>query len=102
MASIAQILETVDSVMSKVNAVAQLPGVNLIPYVSTISGIISTVHSVYQAGKDVTPFISEIKKTFDTPGTPSQEDVDALHAKIKDLEAQIDEPLPEKDPDEPE
>ncbi len=101
MASISSILEAIDKAMSVVKTVADTPGVNLIPYVSTLSGVIGTVHAVYTAGRNIEPFITAIKDTFDRPGTPTPADMAALDAKIAELEAAIDAPLPPKEDGEP-
>lgn len=101
MADLTQILEAVDSVMLKIKTVADVPGINLLPYVSTASSVISAVHMAYVAGKDITPYITAIQDTFSKPGLPSTEDVVALDAKIAALEAKVQAPLPPKEDGEP-
>lgn len=102
MVDIKSVLETMDKVMSTVKVAADMPGINLIPYVSTISGIIGTVHSVYSAGKVIEPYLEEIQATFPGGGkVPTQIEVDALNVKIKSLEAQLQAPMPAKEDGEP-
>lgn len=100
MASISDVLETMDRVMLGIKAVADTPGISLIPYVSTVSGIIGTVHAAYEAGKNITPYIEAIKNTFDGK-TPSEDEIATLNARIAALEAEIDAPLPPKEDGEP-
>ena len=95
--SIKDILEAIDTAMSVVKTVADTPGINLIPYVSTLSGVIGTVHAAYTAGKNIEPYIQALSDTFTKPGTPSEADMAALDAKIAQLEAQIDAPMPPKE-----
>ncbi len=97
MSSISDILEALDKAMSVVKTIADTPGVNLIPYVSTLSGVIGTVHMAYTAGKDIEPFIQALSDTFTKPGTPTPADMAALDAKIAELEAKIDAPMPPKE-----
>lgn len=101
MADISQILEAIDTVMTKIKSVADIPGINLLPYVSTASSVIGAVHMAYTAGKDITPYITAIQDTFSKPGTPSEDDMAALDAKIADLEAKVQAPLPPKEDGEP-
>lgn len=101
MADLKQILEAVDSVMVTIKTVADMPGVSLIPYVSTASSVIGAVHMAYTAGKDITPYVNAIQNTFGNTGVPSQADLDALDATIASLEAKVQEPLPPKEEGEP-
>lgn len=101
MADLKQVLEAVDSVMVKIKTVADMPGVNLIPYVSTASSVIGAVHMAYTAGKDIRPYVQAIQDTFSRPGMPNEADLTALDAKIADLEAKVEAPLPPKEDGEP-
>jgi hypothetical protein len=101
MADIKTILEAVDSVMVKIKTVADMPGVSLIPYVSTASSVIGAVHMAYTAGKDITPYVEAIQATFLKPGVPSAGDLATLNARITALEAKVQEPLPPKEAGEP-
>lgn len=93
MSSIQEILDAIDTAMSTVKTIADTPGVNLIPYVSTLSGVIGTVHAAYTAGKNIEPYITAIKNTFAKPDV-SETDMVALDAKIAELETQVQTPLP--------
>lgn len=96
MSSITEVLDTVDNVLMTIKNIADMPGVNLIPYVSTASSVISIIHAAHEAGKAVTPYIEAVKKTFDGD-KPTDEELAALNAKIEELEAAVDAPLPPKE-----
>jgi hypothetical protein len=101
MSDIKQFLETLDNAMGVVKTIADTPGINLVPYVSTLSGVIGTVHAVYSAGKDIAPFVQAVSDTFTKSEAPSEDDMTALDAKIADLEAAVDAPLPPAEDGEP-
>lgn len=101
MATVTEVLDTVDTVMTKIAAIGQLPGVSLIPYVSTAASIINTVHMAYVAEKDIAPFLANIKNTYSQPGLPSEQDIADLKAQIAVLRADEDDPLPPKEDGEP-
>jgi len=94
MANVKQILEAVDAAMTTIKNIADTPGINLIPYVSTLSSVIGGVHMAYTAGKNIEPYITAIKDTYTVPGSPTPADIAALDARIADLVAQVQAPLP--------
>ena len=96
MADLKQVLDAVSTALGVIKTVAETPGVNMIPYATTISSAISALQAAYSLGKNIEPYISAIKETF-SGGVPSQGALDALDAKIVDLEAQADAPLPPKE-----
>lgn len=98
--SLTEVLDAIDTAMGVVKTVAESPGASLLPYVSTLSGVISAVHAAYTAGKNIEPYIEAIKDTF-TGGTPTQAQLDALDAQIAALEAQVDAPMPAQEDGEP-
>lgn len=97
MASIKSILEALDTAMGVVKTVADTPGINLIPYVSTLSSAIGAMQAAYVAGKSIVPYITAIQETFSGDKIPSQDELTALDAKIAALEAQVQAPLPPKE-----
>lgn len=99
--TLTEVLDAIDTAMATIKGVAETPGINLLPYVSTLSSVISTVHAVYEAGKDIEPYITAIAATFSGGNTPTAEDMTALDAKIAALEAQVDAPLPPAEDGEP-
>lgn len=103
MADIDQILDVVNTVANTIKTAASLPGINMLPYANTIAGAIDLLQLAVQAGRDITPYVSAIKNTFgDGAKLPTDEELAALDAKIAALRAELQAPLPEKDPDEPE
>lgn len=101
MADLKTILAVIDNAALTIKGIADTPGINLVPYVSTLSSLIGTVHAVYATGQNVAPFIEAINTTFAPGSTPSEADMAALDAKIVELEAKIDAPLPPKEEGEP-
>ena len=101
MADIIQILDAVNSALTVIKTVANTPGVSAIPYVATVSSAISALQTAYAVGKDITPYVLAIKDTF-TGDVPTQAQLDALDAKIAELETLVDEPLPPAETGEPE
>lgn len=102
MPDIRQFLETVDNVMKTIKGVTDMPGVNLIPYVSTASSVIGAVHAAYVAEKNIEPYLAAINATFKPGSVPPQADLDALEVNIAALEAKVQEPLPAPEDGEPE
>jgi hypothetical protein len=95
-----QVLDAVNAALSVIKTVANTPGVNIIPYAATISSAISAIQLAESVGKNIIPYVTAISDTFS--GTvPTQADLDALDAKIADLEAQVQAPLPPKEDGEP-
>ena len=99
--NLTQVLDAVNAALSVIKTVANTPGVNMIPYVSTVSSAISVLQAAYSAGKNITPYVEAIANTF-SGGVPTQAELDALDAQIAELEAQVDAPLPPKEDGEPE
>ena len=101
MTDIKQLLDTFNTVAGVIKTVAETPGVNMLPYASTVSSAISALQAGLNAGANILPYVTAIKDTF-SGGVPSQEQLDALDAKIAELEALVDAPLPPAEPGEPE
>lgn len=97
MTTLTQVLDTVDNVLGVLQSVANTPGVNIIPYVATASSAIGALRTAYSVGKNIVPYVTAIKDTFTGDGIPTQAQLDALDAKIAELEAQVDAPLPPKE-----
>jgi hypothetical protein len=95
------ILGAVKTAADVVKRAAETPGINLLPYASTVASVIGVLQAAISAGEDVAPFVARIKKTFDTDELPSADDLSALDAEIAVLEAKIQAPLPPKEDGEP-
>lgn len=96
MADLKQVLDAVNSALSVIKTVTNTPGVSAIPYVSTISAAISAIQAAESVGMNIVPYVTAISDTF-SGGTPTQAALDALDAKIAELEAQVQAPLPPKE-----
>ena len=98
MTNISNILDTVSSVLSTLRQISNIPGVNMLPYVSTASSAISALKTAVDIGKDVEPYLTAIAGTFGSEGvTPTQEQLDSLDAKILELGKELNAPLPDKE-----
>jgi hypothetical protein len=102
MTDLTQVLDAVSSALNVIKAVANTPGINIIPYASAVSGAISALQAAYAVGKNIEPYVTAIEDTFSGAGIPSQDKLDALNARIAELEAKVDAPLPAAEQDEPE
>lgn len=100
-ADITKLLDAVSSAANVIKTVAETPGINMIPYASTVSTAIGALQAAYAAGKNVAPYIEAIAATFTGNALPSESDMAALDARISDLEAKVDAPLPPKEDGEP-
>lgn len=96
-----QAFEVVQRALSVVNKFGNLPLVNLIPYVSTITAAAGAVEAGINAGVRVAPYIEAIADTF-KDGLPSDEQHRALDERIAELEARVQAPLPPREDGEPE
>jgi hypothetical protein len=101
MADLKNVLEAFNNVASIVKTLAETPGVNMLPYASTISSAIGVLQTAYAAGNNIAPYVLALKDTF-SGGVPTQEQLDALDAKIADLRGQLHAPLPDQEAGEPE
>lgn len=97
-----QAFDVISSALGVVAGAANIPGVSLIPYVGTIAAAASAIQGAIKIGQNVTPYIEAIKETFSGDGLPTEEKRLALDARIKELEAMIDAPLPPREEGEPE
>ena len=90
------LLDAFGNVASVVKTIADTPGVNLLPYASTVSSAVSTIQAGLKLGLDVSSHIIALKDTF-ANGIPSQDELTALDVKIVTLRAKIHAPLPPKE-----
>lgn len=101
MTDINSILGAVNNVLGVLNTVAATPDIDFIPYVSTAKAALSALTAAVHAGQNIAPYVAAIAKTFKADSVPTQADLDALDAKIADLEAKVDAPLPPREAGEP-
>ena len=97
-----KVLTTVDGVLTVLKAIADTPGVNILPYAAVASTAIGALKMAVSAGRDIAPYIEAIGGTFgDGSKVPTVEEVQALDEKIAELEAEVQEPLPPAEEGEP-
>jgi hypothetical protein len=95
------LLDAFANVASVIKTIADTPGVNLIPYASTVSSAVSAIQIGLKLGQNVSTHITALKDTF-ADGIPSKDKLDALDAKINELRAKLHAPLPPPEEGEPE
>jgi len=96
-----KILGAIIGALDTIKMLADTPGVNLIPYATIVSAAAGAIKAGIAAGVNVAPYVDAIKKTFDGD-QPTQAEMDALDAKISDLEAKVQAAPPPADVGEPE
>jgi hypothetical protein len=90
------LLTAVTTALGAISAAGNLPGVNLIPYVSTVASVAGLLQFALEKGINVASDIKALKDTFSN-GLPSQDKIDALNARIVTLRAKLHLPLPPKE-----
>ena len=95
--SLNSVLGAINQGLSVIKTVAEVPGVNLLPYASTISGAVTAIQAAAAAGRDIAPYVQAINDTFSGGSVPTSDQVAALDAKISELDALVDAPLPQKE-----
>jgi len=86
-------LDAVNQALTVIKTIADTPGVNMLPYVSTLSGAIGAIQAAASVGKNILPYVEAIKDTFDKDHPPTAADMAALDLKIAALEAEVYKPL---------
>jgi hypothetical protein len=100
--SLNDVLSALDTAMGVVKTVAQTPGISVLPYASTVAGAITAIQAAEAAGRDIAPYVQAINDTFGADATvPTTADMAALDARIAELDALVDAPLPPKEAGEP-
>lgn len=90
------LLDAFSNVANVIKTIADTPGVNLLPYATTVSSAVSAIQLGLKLGENVSTHITALKDTF-ADGVPSQDKLDALDAKIAALRAKIHAPMPAKE-----
>ena len=100
MADWKQALGVISKALSVISTAGATPGINMIPYISTIAGAAAAINTGLNLGMNVAPYIEAIADTF-AGKLPTKAKHDALKARIAELEALVDAPLPPKEEGEP-
>jgi hypothetical protein len=96
---ITQILAALTVATGTIKSIAETPGVNLLPYASTVANAARVLELAAGAGQRVVDAAAALKATFEGH-VPTQEELDALDVQIAELEAEVDAPLPPPEPGE--
>lgn len=99
--NINSILTAVDAGLSVIKKVADLPGVSIIPYVSTLSSAITLIQDLAAAGRDIQPQVQAVIDVYTSDAIPTTDDLAALDASIAAARAELQAPLPPKEEGEP-
>ena len=95
------ILGAIGSALGVVKTATSIPGINLLPYVSTIGSAVGVIEFALEKGESIAGFVKDFANTF-ADGVPSQDQLDALDAKIATARAKLHMPLPAPEEGEPE
>lgn len=93
--------EAVNTALTVIAGANDIPLVNLLPYVNVVASAAKAIQMGVNAGIKVEPYVEAIYHSF-KDGLPTQEKLDALREKTKELEARVYAPLPPREDDEPE
>lgn len=89
MSDFQKLTAAVSKALDIITSVTNLPGVDLIPYVSTVNKILKYGQLALAAGNKVTPYVEALAVSFSSGALPSEEERVALDAKIEDMHAKI-------------
>lgn len=96
MADLKGILDAVSTALGTIKAATDLPGVSLIPYVSTVSDFIGVAQIAISQGKNIAKLATDLKETFDG-GLPTENQIASLNGRIAAARAKLHAPLPPKE-----
>lgn len=91
-----ELLAAVGSALGVIKGIANTPGINLIPYVSTVSSVIDVAQIALKQGQNIADLVTGLKSTF-SGGVPTQAQMDALDASIARKRAKLHAPPPPKE-----
>lgn len=97
MSNLQNILSTLNTALGVLKTVTETPGINALPYVNTISSALRAIEIGVNAGANVLPYVEALAATFTQDKVPTEAELAALDAKIAELEAKVNAPLPEKE-----
>lgn len=92
--------EAVNTALGVIKAAGDIPGVNLIPYVSVVTSAAGVIQAGMNTAVNVAPITENLLESF-SGGLPTEEKLSALAAQIAELESRVYAPLPPKEDGEP-
>jgi hypothetical protein len=98
--SLTSVLGALSTALGAIKTAADLPGVNLIPYVSTVSSFIGLAQLAISQGQNISNLVTDLKTTF-AGGLPTDEQLAALDARIAVARTKLHAPLPSPEEGEP-
>lgn len=96
MSDLKSILDAVGTALGAIKSATDLPGVSLIPYVSTVSSVIGVAQLALSQGQNIAHLVTDLKNTF-SGGLPTENDLAALDARIAAARTKLHAPLPPKE-----
>ena len=91
-----QAFGAIRTALGAIKSVGSRPGINLLPYVSTVANAAGAIETAMDLGLKVEPYVNAIAETFRS-GLPSASKLANLDAKISELHAAIQVPLPPRE-----
>lgn len=92
--------DVVSHALGVISGAGSMPGVNLIPYVSTVAAAAGAINAGLEAGVKVAPYVMAVKETF-AHGLPTKDKLDALDSRIAELRSIVQAELPPAEDGEP-
>lgn len=93
---ITSVLGAVNTALGVIKGLADTPGVNLLPYVSTVSSFIGLAQAALGQGQNIATLVTDLESTF-SGGVPTDAQIAALDARIAAAQANLHAPLPAAD-----
>lgn len=91
--SLQSVLDAVSTALGVIKNIAKVPGINVLPYVNTVSGAIDVAQIALSQGQNIADLVASLKETF-AGGTPTDAQLAALDARIAAARAKLHAPLP--------
>lgn len=98
--SVTSVLNALNTALGAIKTAADLPGVDIIPYVSTVSSVISLAQLALSQGQNISNLVADLESTF-SGGLPTDAQLAALDARIAASRATLHAPLPAPEDGEP-
>lgn len=100
MTDITSVLSAVNTALGVIKGLADAPGVNLLPYVSTVSSFVGVAQAALGQGQNIANLVTDLQSTF-SGGAPTDAQIAALDARIAAARTKLHAPLPDPEDGEP-